>query len=347
MSGRFLPVVVATIATLLVSGPAGAVPGGWSAPLRVLATRTVPAHSMAVDSLGHVHIAVEGGATSGIVYVTNETGSWTHLRITTHADLDPSIAVDTDGYVHIAFARTDAGMKGIYLATNATGSWTAQLRQGGAARHPSLAVRGTHSYVAFQSAAGSLVYQSNASGAWQSHTVEAGCCAGPPSLRLTSTGLPRIAWARLQSGVARSLRFASRSSGGTWTLQTPDSSASGNPTLVLGDTNDPWIIYVQHVGGTYYAHRGATGSSWSLNLLNSTAHLRPDMAVYHGADYFVYGNPQTLYYANGSGGIIFGNVMTSTGHDSNPEIEQFGGGVRVIFNRASGTTADGIYFTGQ
>jgi hypothetical protein len=344
---RQIALLAALLTAVLASAPAGAVPGGWSLPVRVLAARSTPAHSLAVDGLGNVHIAVEGGATAGIVYVTNQTGSWTHKRVTTHTDLDPSIGIDADGFVHIAFARSDAGSKGIYIATNRTGPWVETLRHAGADRTPTLALRGARTYLAFKTAGGSLMYQSDASSSWQSHTVEVGCCAGAPSMRLTTAGQPRIAYSRLQHGVAGALRFASRNAGGGWTLQTADTASSSSPTLVLGDANDPWIVYVRHLGGTYFAHRNAYGSNWGQTQLNSSAHVRPDMAVYHAAVYFVYGTPKTLYYSNGSGGIIFGQVMTNTHHDSSPEIELVGGGVRVVFNRASGTSADGIVFTGQ
>ena len=341
MPHRRFALLAALLSALLVSMPAAAVmPDGWSAPVRALATGAKPAHSMAADALGYVHIALASGATNGIVYLSNETGSWRHEQVTTHADLDPSIAVDTNGYVYIAFARTD-GAKGIYLLSNASGSWVESLRHAGADRYPSIAVRGVHLYLAFKTAAASLMYQSNSSGSWLSHTVEAGCCAGAPSLRLTTTGLPRIAYSRLQSGVARALRFASRDAGGAWTLQRIDASASSDPTLVLGQSDDPYVIYVRHLGGTYWAYRGATGSSWSLHMLNTAAHMRPDMEVYYANLYFVYGTSQTLYYTYSSSGIFAGYVLSNTHHDSNPEFE----GSRIIFNRASGTSGDGIYFT--
>ncbi len=122
---------------------------------------------MAADSQGYVHIALAGSATGGITYTTNSFGSWYHEQVTSHADRDPSIAVDSDGYVYIAFARTD-DVKGIYVASIATGSWVETLRHTGADRSPSIAVRGSHMYLAFKTEANSLMYQSNSSGSWQS-----------------------------------------------------------------------------------------------------------------------------------------------------------------------------------
>jgi hypothetical protein len=302
-----------------------------------------PAHSMITDSLGYVHIAVAGSATAGIIYVTNASGSFTHEQVTSQADLDPSITVDADGYVSIAFARTDGLNKGIYVTSNASGSWVEHLRHAGADRSPSIAVRGVHTYLAFRSAANSLIYTSNASGTWQSHVVEAGCCAGAPSLRLTTTGLARIAYARLQGGVARALRFASRNASGAWSLQTIDASASGDPTVAMGEHDDIYVIYVRHLGGTYWAWRGATGSSWTLNATNSAAHMKPDMEAYGANLWLVFGTSQTLYFTYSSSGIFAGYTLSTTHKDSNPEFASN----RIIFNRASGTSGDGIYYTKQ
>lgn len=341
MPYRHLVLLAVLVAALLVSMPAGAVAmTGWTTPVRALAAGSKPAHSMASDALGKVHIAVAGSATGGIVYVTNAYGAWKHEQVTIHADLDPSIAVDTDGYVSIAFARTD-GAKGIYLVSNATGSWVESLRHAGADRSPSIAVRGVHTYLAFKTAANSLMYQSNSSGTWKSHVVEAGCCAGAPSLRLTTTGLPRIAYARLQGGVARALRLALRNAAGSWSLHTVDASASSDPTMALGQHDEVYVIYVRHLGGTYWAYGGVTGSNWTYNQLNSAAHMKPDMEVYYANLYFVYGTPQTLYYTYSSSGIFAGYVLSNTHKDSNPEYA----GNRIIFNRASGTSGDGIFFT--
>jgi hypothetical protein len=338
---RRLALLAAFVSALLVSMTATATPmPGWSTPVRALAAASKPAHSLAADSLGNVHIAVAGSATGGIKYVTNAYGAWYREQVTTNADVDPAIAVDSDGYAYIAFARTD-GVKGIYVASNGTGSWVVDLRHAGADRSPSIEVRGGHVYLAFKTAAGSLMYLSDSSGTWQSHVVEAGCCAGAPSLRLTSTGLVRIAYAKLQSGVARALRFASRSGSGVWSLQTIDASASSDPTVVFGDQDDPYVVYVRHLGGSYWAHREATGTHWDYHLLNTAAHMKPDMEVFHANLYFVFGTPQTLYYTASTSGYFFGYVLSNTHKDSNPEFA----GSRIIFNRSGTTSGDGIYFT--
>jgi hypothetical protein len=339
---RHLALLAAFVSALLVSMPAAAtpMPGNWSTPARAWAVGSKPAHSMAADPLGNVHIAVAGSATGGIKYITNAYGPWHREQVTTNADLDPSIAVDADGYAYIAFARTD-GVKGIYVASNATGYWVVDLRHAGADRLPSIAIRDGHVHLAFKTAAGSLMYLSNSTGTWQSHVVEAGCCAGSPSLRLTSTGLVRIAYSKLQSGVARALRFASRNGSGAWSLQTIDASASNDPTLALGQHDDPYVIYVRHLGGTYWTHREATGSIWTPTRLDSASHMKPDMEVYYANFYMVYGTTQTLYFTTFTSGYLSAYVLSNTHKDSNPEFE----GSRIIFNKSGTTSGDGIYFT--
>jgi len=55
----------------------------------------------------------------------------------------------------------------------------------------------------------------------------------------------------------------------------------------------------------------------------------------------VYGTSQTLYFTTFTSGYLSAYVLSNTHNDSNPEFE----GSRIIFNRASGTSSDGIFFT--
>ena len=115
----------------VAAAPVAAVPTGWTSPLRVFAAKGGPAHSMAVDANGVVHIATEGGSTAaGIWYVTNDGGSWHHEQVTSGDDHSPSLAVDDLG-VHIAFTRRGSEA-GTWTVTNGTGEWVATQRHNGA-----------------------------------------------------------------------------------------------------------------------------------------------------------------------------------------------------------------------
>src|SRR5687768_9541635 len=97
----------ATPAASPTSAPpvATAGPDGWTGPTRI-ARRFFDDLALAVDGDGAAHVAAASNA--GIVYFTNQSGSWTRQRITTAPDGGydgrPEIAVDGETIV-VAFAR--------------------------------------------------------------------------------------------------------------------------------------------------------------------------------------------------------------------------------------------------
>ena len=324
--------------------PAAAVPPGWTAPVRIFAGHAGPAHAMAVDVAGFVHIATEGsGSTSGIWYLTNSSGHWQTTRVTTADDHAPSIAVDDIG-VHIAFTRHDAAAAGTWTATNGSGDWVVTERHPGADGAPSLDVHAGIEHVAVASAAHALLHLFGAwdSASWTTETVDSSCCGSRPSLRLTSGGAVRIAYADGTPAHPSALKLASR--GGSWSSKTVDGHRSSSPSLVLDDADHPDIVYLRAGAGTWYANK--TTGPWGLRQLSTTASGAPDIAAHSGSVAFIYGAHGKLTYATMSGGIIWTVAFSKSGHDSRPEIERMGGTPVVIYDR-TGSSADGIEFSRQ
>lgn len=84
-------------------------------------------NSIAVDSQGHVHIALSYGVSNNdnvLLHITNASGAWVSEVVDNTVDVGyyASIAVDSNDHVHIAYYAYNE--RGVRYATNAGGSWT-------------------------------------------------------------------------------------------------------------------------------------------------------------------------------------------------------------------------------
>lgn len=338
--------LAATLATLLLATGVSAAPAGWSSAKRAFAERFGPPHSMVLDSTGSFHIAVEGRTSSGIWYVSNVGGEgWFAIKVTHKQDRDPAIAIDGSDRVTIAFVRRDpVTLKplGVWTVSNVTGTFVVSKRYSGRVAHPSVQVAAGSIHLAFQGPGHSLLYRTNATGAWATTTLAAsGCCSGGPSLALSGTK-PRIAWSRrTASGGHGKLRFSALDSG-SWSSQTIDTHATSEPALAVR-AGLPYVAYLRDGGGTYFASPAQGG--WGQLAVGSTYRQPPDIAVSAGGVIsIVEGKSSRLRLVRMSGGTTTNTVLTATGNDFDPEIALHGGKARVIFNSASGTSADGIWY---
>jgi hypothetical protein len=339
---------MAVVLALIVASaaPAAAALPRWTTPLRLFASSGSPAYSLAVDAVGAVHIAVEGVAEPGIWYLTDESGAWTSTRLTVRSDRYPSIGVE-DGAVTIAFARQEAGDRGIFTVSDASGEWVASRRHTGPDGPPSLGVRAGVGHVAFVTPGTGLVHASGpvdapSDAGWSLETVDATCCAGSPSLRLTASGLPRIAYPDGSPATPGPLRLALRSAGGTWSGQVVDTGRTATASLVLGDGDRPGLTYVRRGSGTWYAVRDTAG--WKRRLLDATAFGPPDLASDTNSMVFVWSGRGIVRYASYSGGVIFSSTL-ATGSAGSPRIVRYRGRPIVAFERSGAGVLDGLYVT--
>jgi hypothetical protein len=347
-----LSTAAAVGALVILAAPAVAVPG-WSTPKSVFTARFAPAHSMALDSTGHELIASEGGLNQGIWLTSNQPtagggASWFNLQLTHKSDATPSIAVWNDRF-YIAFVRRNPNTgksKGLWTGTNATGTIVVTKRDAGPDYNPSVAVHNGRWAIAFSQADPDhrLMFLSNLSGSWHSQIVDSTCCHGSLSLRLTDTGLARLAYSDGSPGTSTGLKFAARSASGHWTFQTADTHPVESPSMVLDSNQDPHIIYVRISQGTWLA---LGGSPWTHIHINGASLNAPDMALdAFGGPQIVTGNNGVITYTTNSGTHWVSTQLTFTHTDFDPEIE-FHNGSRIVFNRESGGTGDGIYFLKQ
>jgi len=87
-------------------------------------------------------------------------------------------------------------------------------------------------------------------GAWISESVDTGIADPPVTLRVTSTGAPRIAYL----GAGGVPRYASKTMGG-WMLKTVDTRAASTLSFALDQYDRPLLIYYDPVARSlHYAH---------------------------------------------------------------------------------------------
>src|SRR6185436_3082044 len=81
--------------------------------------------SLALDPLGHVHVAFARLAPEapGVYVTTNTTGTWVATRLSTGQDAWSRLSIDGAGHRHVTFSRIARGVEAIYSATDATGPW--------------------------------------------------------------------------------------------------------------------------------------------------------------------------------------------------------------------------------
>jgi hypothetical protein len=338
-----MALLAALACVTVVALPATAVPAGWTTPRQVLAERFGPAHSTAVDADGFVHVAVEGLTSPGIWYLTNAGGmGWSSLKVTHKPDYHPSIAVFADGRVVIAFDRraTEGGSTsiGVFTVSNRTGTFQVRRRYDGNGKYPSVDAAGNQRFdLVFQGPGHSLLYRRvTDSGTVGSTITAASCCAGTASIDLDA-GHPHVLYSeRHGAGYTGRLRYAFRI-GSAWHTQTIDSHRTRDPEIRIDQgTFEPVYVYVRPASGTWL-RAGGVGGFGPVQIAPGYFDP-PDVA----GRFAVAGNDTRIklvrIYADPPSAIIL-----AAGFD--PEIEVGNGQPRVVFNRASGTTNDGIFFT--
>ena len=352
-SAAALTLSLSLVAVLVSSLPATAVPPGWTSPKRVYAHNSAPTHSMVTDHAGYTHIATERGS-EGIWYVTNATGPWTSCQVSSGNDRDPSIAYGS-GAVHLAFARRSAGQQGIYTTSSdqpavAAGcGWAISKRYNGTSSQPSMAEFGGDLSIAFRSTYKKLKFMKGpaTSPVWTvRQTIDANCCTSAPSLDLTTTGAPRIAYGD-GTRIAQGLKYAARA-GIRWKKSRASGGRVLHVTMVLDKSpgvftppsNAPKIAYVVRKRGTYLATKASTyaGGSWGNRFFGKYLG-RPDVTHSSNVTNLVYGGAGRLVFVRMSGAIWLPQTLSASGRDVKPQLH--GNVVTFARNKVS----KGIYFT--
>ncbi len=138
-----VPLTRTTAALKIVSKTAA----GWRT--RTIATGNIGSSpSLRIDQFGKRHLVFvrPSGASAGLYYATDRSGTWTTTRISSAAGIgSPRLVLDSGRHVHVVYARPLAGGgTSVIYATNALGTWRSSTASGpGGGSHPEIALDGT------------------------------------------------------------------------------------------------------------------------------------------------------------------------------------------------------------
>ena len=349
----------ALAASLIAASPAAAV-SGWSAPAMVW-NGDYQSPAMAIDSLGHAHIAVRGD--TGIWYLTNAAGSWTRTRLTTDSGsgdnatttLEPVIAIDaSNGAITVAYTVRQGGDGAPCCAltltyrTNSGHGWSSPHAIPSGCEHAaSLAARnGTLAVAAVRTSSvipSQVWFCTNAGGSWSAQQLPQphdGSQFSDASLALDSHGKPHITYRRWSgTDTSQVLWYASGSTvNGDFSrekIAKTDVEEYGRPSLALNAQDQPRVAFTA-ANSTWFSYRNSTG--WHAHAVmggSGNAALVVDASGPHIAATDV--SAQSLWYATNSGGTWLTTHLDSTAGISSVSIGAHGARYSVAYQTGSGS----------
>ncbi len=182
-------VIVSTAPGEVEAAPAGIfhTEGGWGVEV-VDGEGTVGTQSsLAIDDLGHAHIAYRNDDDSTLKYATNAEGFWNITTVDNEISLDCeiSLALDSGNNVHISYmSYYNWEDENLAYATNIGGSWTTTIVDPSpfTGYYNDLFVDGNDkvhiSYQDFSSGSEHLKYANNTAGTWTYENVDLGVETG-------------------------------------------------------------------------------------------------------------------------------------------------------------------------
>jgi hypothetical protein len=291
--------------------------------------------SMAAAPNGTLYAAWQYDPTSARdLYLGENPGSgWTITPLVTdHAvGAVSAVVVTPGGDVHVIYADDDASTKALRVVSRMGGTWgePADIEGGGASKisvgwvsgRLDATQAGHVAYYVSDADRRDLHYATNASGDWVIDDVEAGNVSDLgmfASLRIASTGEPRIAYA---DASAKLIRYAAKT-GGSWTYESvtaPNSSTSYSISLALDEDDVPIIAYWDlFMGEMVVARRTPTGwvtqtveTGVTVGQYGSSLDLDPDGTLHLA--YHVINPNADLHYATAD---AFAGPWTATAVDT-------------------------------
>jgi hypothetical protein len=208
--------------------------------------------SIALDSYGKAHISYFKASDFDLKYATNASGTWSTSILVNGGALGPfpaysaSIGVDSNNYIHIS-CYDDASPDSIKYVTNMTGSWVATTIATiglAAGWKTSLAVDSNNkihvSY--YDSTNDALKYASNASGTWQTETVDKSSGGvWDASLAIDKANGNQV---HMVYNSYSGFKYATKSAG-TWQISKIDESWTGGGSIAIGSSS----IHVSYQDG--------------------------------------------------------------------------------------------------
>jgi len=215
--------------------------GTWTSEVLDASGNTGSYNSIAIDSLGHVHISYyRYGLLS---YITNKTGSWVSETVDAGiANLLSSIAVDSSNNVSISYQHNYYPEKEVKFATNKTGAWVNEIIDATVASDSSLTIdTADNSHICYTN--GGIEYATNATGTWQYYSGDDFLRAQQCSISTDAANNPHISYR--SEDVGWNLMYTTYQSG-EWRTFTIDSGMTGSQSVIKVDSNNKaHIVYLE------------------------------------------------------------------------------------------------------
>jgi hypothetical protein len=238
--------------------------------------------ALALDAVGHAHIAYWDEDNGYLRYATNASGEWISTDIDDMGDVGwyPAIVLDAAGKAYVSYAYiyygsepSDTSMN-LRYATNVSGVWVTETVDDTdlVGEYTSIALDSSDkahiSY--FDLSNGTLKYATNASGEWECETVDSNGYVGMyTSIALDSSDKVHISYHGWSTDFTTSyLKYANNTSG-YWVAQTVNSGGNVGKysSIALDSSDNVHISYYDEANGSLkYAYGIASNLSVSPSV---------------------------------------------------------------------------------
>ncbi len=233
--------------------------------------------SIAVDSIGSVHMSYRNGMDGKLYYASNASGVWDSTSVDSSGGWANALALDPADKVHISYSSGSTTSDLMY-ATNVGGAWQATFIAG---YHDSIQQTDigfdpagvVHIAYAVGSGICAIRYANNVGGVWSDVLIDESAACGV-ALDLDSNGHPHLAYMR-----GNQLVHAANASG-AWSNSIIDTLywIGGSDVSVAVDSADKiHISYQDHNADLKYATD--TSGMWQMYYIDSTGEIGSDSAL--------------------------------------------------------------------
>jgi hypothetical protein len=246
---------------------------GWYSGTIDGSTNVASFNSIAVDSMGYVHVSYQDMTNLDLKYSTNSGGQWTATTIDGlgATGFYSSIAVDSKGFVHISYY--DSTNEDLKYASNSGGSWINRTIDGAGAHVGEYSAIGVDSngkaHIAYYDNTNQAIkYATNAGGSWVNMTVDATTNDGYSSIHLAvdKNNKVHIDYFDVEGS---KIKYANNVAG-NWINETVVAGDTTKFTSIAIDSSSrPYIAYRDGVSG-YLKVATNDGSGWSFLTIDTS-----------------------------------------------------------------------------
>lgn len=239
--------------------------------------------SLALDSLGHVHMSYYDASNGSLKYATNFSGIWNLQVIDAfgYAGVYSSLKVDSADKIHITY------VKGLVLkyATNASGNWVITTLDGNAYAGANAAlaldandkVHVVYNHTDFSTGTMHLKYVTNVSGTWVRQTLSGdSVVAVMPAIAVDGQNAVHVSYLFEDDDdlTPSTMQYATNKTG-PWIIETADTCgiySGAYSSIAIDSSGNPNISYYESTFGSLRFTR-KTGNLWECTRFDANVNV--------------------------------------------------------------------------